>query len=79
MAGNKAMLMGRQTYEGFAPFFTSQSGPYFDAVNTMPKYVVSTTLEKADWSNTTVLGGDLVEEITKLAKNTVAFLARLVR
>jgi dihydrofolate reductase len=66
MAGNKAMLIGRLTYEGFAPFFTSQSGPYFDAVNAMPKYVVSTTLEKADWSNTTVLRGNLVEEITKL-------------
>ncbi len=66
MAGNKAMLMGRRTYEGFVPFFTSQSGPYFDAVNAMPKYLVSTTLEKADWSNTTVLGGNLAEEITKL-------------
>lgn len=66
MAGNKAMLIGRLTYEGFAPFFTSQTGPYFDAVNAMPKYVVSTTLEKADWANTTVLGGNLVEGITKL-------------
>ena len=42
------------------------TSPYFDAVNAMPKYVVSTTLEKADWSNTTVLGGNLIEEITKL-------------
>src|SRR5260370_24961616 len=66
MAGTKAMLIGRRTYEGFVPFFTGQSGPYFDAVNAMPKYVVSTTLEKADWSNTTVLGGNLVQEITEL-------------
>lgn len=66
MAGNKAMLIGRRTYAGFVPFFTSQSGPYFDAVNAMPKYVMSTTMEKADWSNTTVLGGNLAEEITKL-------------
>jgi dihydrofolate reductase len=66
MAGNKAMLIGRRTYEGFVSFFTSQSGPYFDAVNAMPKYVVSTTLHKADWNNTTVLGGNLVEEITRL-------------
>jgi dihydrofolate reductase len=66
MAGNTAMLMGRRTYEGFAPFFTSQSGPYFDAVNAMPKYVVSTTMRTADWNNTTVLGGNLAEEITKL-------------
>ena len=66
MAGNKAMLIGRRTYEGFALFFTSQSGPYFDVVNAMPKYVVSTTMQKADWNNTTVLGAHLVEEITKL-------------
>jgi dihydrofolate reductase len=66
MAGNTAMLMGRLTYEGFVPFFTSQSGPYFDAINAMPKYVVSTTMEKADWTNTTVLGGNPVDDITKL-------------
>src|SRR5262249_12516414 len=66
MAGNKAMLMGRLTYEGFVTFFTSQSGPYFDAINAMPKYVVSTTMEKADWSNTTVLSDNLAEEVTKL-------------
>lgn len=66
MASNRAMLIGRRTYEGFAPFFTSQSGPYFDAVNAMPKYVVSTTMQKADWNNTTMLGGNLAEEITKL-------------
>jgi dihydrofolate reductase len=66
MADNTAMLIGRRTYEGFVPFFTSQSGPYFDAVNAMPKYVVSTTMQEADWSNTTVLGGNLAEEIAKL-------------
>jgi dihydrofolate reductase len=70
MAGNKAMLIGRLTYEGFVRFFSSQSGPFFDAVNAMPKYVVSTTLEKAAWSNTTVLGGNLVEEITRLKTET---------
>jgi dihydrofolate reductase len=66
MADNTAMLIGRRTYEGFVRFFTSQSGPYFDAVNAMPKYVVSTRMQDADWSNTTVLGGNLAEEITKL-------------
>jgi len=70
MAANTAMLMGRLTYEGFVPFFTSQSGPYFDAINTMPKYVVSTTMEKADWTNTTVLGGNPVDDITKLKSET---------
>ena len=70
MAANTAMLMGRLTYEGFVPFFTSQSGPYFDAINAMPKYVVSTTMEKADWTNTTVLGGNPVDDITKLKSET---------
>jgi dihydrofolate reductase len=62
------MLIGRRTYEGFVPFVTSQSGPYFDAVNAMPKYVVSTTMQKADWSNTTVIGSNLAEEITELKR-----------
>ncbi|QIS11332.1 dihydrofolate reductase [Nocardia arthritidis] len=66
MARNDAMLMGRKTYEGFLPFFGSQSGPYFDAVNEMPKYVVSTTMGKAEWKNTTVLNTNLADEIAKL-------------
>ncbi|WP_162958137.1 dihydrofolate reductase family protein [Nocardia yunnanensis] len=66
MAGNDAMLLGRTTYENLKGFFTSQSGPYFDAVNAMPKYVVSTTLESSDWTNTTVLRENLVKEITAL-------------
>lgn len=66
MAGNDAMLMGRTTYEGFLPFFTSQSGPYFDAITAMPKYVVSTTMDTAEWANTTVLRDNLTKEITEL-------------
>ena len=66
MAGNTAMLIGRRTYEGFVSFFSSQSGAYFDAVNAMPKYVVSSTMRKADWNNTTVLGGNLTAELAKL-------------
>ncbi|MVU83017.1 dihydrofolate reductase [Nocardia sp. ET3-3] len=66
MAGNDAMLLGRTTYENLKGFFTSQSGPYFDAVNAMPKYVVSTTLESSDWNNTTVLRDNLVKEIGAL-------------
>ncbi|MGW4241551.1 dihydrofolate reductase family protein [Nocardia sp. NPDC004722] len=66
MAGNDAMLLGRTTYENLKMFFTTQSGPYFDAVNAMPKYVVSTTLESADWNNTTVLRDNLVKEMTAL-------------
>jgi dihydrofolate reductase len=51
-----AMLLGRTTYEGFAAAWPSRSGDYFsDRFNSMPKYVVSNTLETADWNNTTIL------------------------
>jgi len=66
MARNDAMLMGRITYEGFLPFFSGQSGPYFDTVNAMPKYVVSTTMRTAQWQNTTVLNENLADEIAEL-------------
>ena len=62
-----AVLMGRRTYEGFAPVWPTRSGdPYSDHINTMPKYVVSSTLRDPEWTNTTVLGGDPVEEIRRL-------------
>jgi dihydrofolate reductase len=51
-----AMLLGRATYEGFAAAWPSRSGDYFsDRFNSMPKYVISNTLESADWNNTTIL------------------------
>jgi dihydrofolate reductase len=62
-----AVLMGRRTYDGFAPIWPTRSGdPYSDRINTMPKYVVSTTLTHPDWANTTVISGDVVAEITEL-------------
>ena len=62
-----AVLMGRRTYDGFAPVWTSRSGdPYSDRINTMPKYVVSSTLTDPQWANTTVISGDPVGEIAKL-------------
>jgi dihydrofolate reductase len=63
-----AQLLGRVTYEGFAgawPDRTDEVG-FADKMNTMPKYVVSTTLEEAEWNNTTIISGDLVEEIAKV-------------
>jgi dihydrofolate reductase len=60
------LLMGRRTYEGFADTWPSQTGDFADKINSMKKYVASTTLDKADWANSTVLTGDLVEEVTKL-------------
>lgn len=67
LMGCDAVLMGRRTYEGFAPVWTTRSGdPYSDRINTMPKYVVSTTMIDPDWSNTTVVAADVVETIAQL-------------
>jgi dihydrofolate reductase len=63
-----ALLLGRVTYEGFAEAWPSRTGGFADKFNDMPKYVVSSTLEKADWNNSTVLKGDLVEAVSKLTK-----------
>src|SRR6266516_2997990 len=61
-----ALLLGRVTYEGFAEAWPSREGEFADKFNTMPKYVVSSTLEEPEWSNSTVLKGDLAEEVAKL-------------
>src|SRR5918998_3492806 len=61
-----AMLLGRRTYEGFAAAWPSREGEFADKFNNMPKYVVSSTLEDPEWNNTTVLKGDLEEEVLKL-------------
>jgi dihydrofolate reductase len=64
-----ALLMGRRTYEGFAPVWPTRSGdPYSDHINAMPKYVVSTTLEDPEWNNTHVIAGDVVAEVTRLKR-----------
>src|SRR5262245_33179350 len=61
-----ALLLGRVTYEGFAAAWPSREGEFADKFNSMPKYVVSRTLTDADWTNTTVLDGDLAESVTML-------------
>jgi dihydrofolate reductase len=63
-----ALLLGRVTYEGFAAAWPSREGEFAEKFNTMPKYVVSSTLENPEWNNTTVLTGDVVEEVTKLKR-----------
>ena len=62
----EAQLLGRVTYEGFAAAWPSVEGEFADKFNSMPKYVVSSTLERAEWTNTTLLKGDVVEEVSKL-------------
>jgi dihydrofolate reductase len=61
-----ALLLGRVTYEGFAAAWPSREGDFADKFNTMPKYVVSSTLAEPEWNNSTVLKGDVAEEVAKL-------------
>jgi dihydrofolate reductase len=63
---SEALLLGRRTYEGFAAAWPSRDGEFADKFNTMPKYVVSTTLEDPEWNNSTVLKGDVADEVAKL-------------
>jgi dihydrofolate reductase len=63
---SEALLLGRVTYEGFAAAWPSRDGEFADKFNSMPKYVVSSTLENPEWNNSTVLGGDVVAEVRKL-------------
>jgi dihydrofolate reductase len=61
-----ALLLGRKTYEGFAAAWPSREGEFADKFNNMPKYVVSSTLKDPEWTNSTVLDGDLADEVSKL-------------
>ena len=61
-----ALLLGRKTYEGFADAWPSREGAFADKFNSMPKYVVSSTLKDPEWTNSTVLSGDLATEVSRL-------------
>jgi len=63
---SEALLLGRKTYEGFADAWPQRDGEFADRFNSMPKYVVSSTLKDPDWTNTTVLEGDLADSVGKL-------------
>jgi dihydrofolate reductase len=65
----EAQLLGRVTFEGFAAAWPSRSGEFADKFNNMPKYVVSTTLEDPEWANSTVINGDLAEEIGEVKRD----------
>jgi dihydrofolate reductase len=64
--GAEAWLLGRRSYEFFGVRWRPRSGELADRLNTMPKYVVSSTLVDPDWNNSTVLNGDVVKEVSKL-------------
>jgi dihydrofolate reductase len=63
-----AILLGRKTYEGFAQAWPSREGTddYADRMNGLPKYVVSTTLEKVEWKNSSLIKGNIAQEASKL-------------
>jgi dihydrofolate reductase len=64
--GAEALLLGRRSDEWFAARWLSRSGEWADRLNSLPKYVVSSTLDEARWTNSTVLKGDVVNEVSKL-------------
>jgi dihydrofolate reductase len=66
---SEALLIGRVTYESFAGAWPSREGPFADKFNSMPKYVVSSTLEDPEWKNTTVVKGDAVQAASKLKED----------
>jgi dihydrofolate reductase len=66
--GAEALLLGRRSYEWLAARWPSRSGELADRLNSLPKYVVSSTLEDPDWNNSTVLKGDVVTEVSKLKR-----------
>jgi dihydrofolate reductase len=64
------LLLGRITYESFANAWPAREGPFADKFNTMPKYVISSTLSDPEWDNTTVLKGSATEEVSRLKEQT---------
>jgi dihydrofolate reductase len=64
--GTEALLLGRRTYEWLAARWPSRSGELADRLNSLPKYVVSSTLENPEWNNSTVLKGDVLNEASRL-------------
>jgi dihydrofolate reductase len=64
-----ALLLGRRSDEWFASRWLDRDGEWADRLNSLPKYVVSSTVDQGSWSNATVLKGDVVDEISKLKRD----------
>jgi dihydrofolate reductase len=75
LSGSDAMLMGRGTYELFAVTRPGQAGEFAQRMNTIRKYVFSSTLASADWSNSTIVRGDVVAQVTKVKEQDGGDLA----
>jgi dihydrofolate reductase len=68
LLASDAMLMGRRTYEIFAALWPAQAGEYAGQINSIRKYVFSSTLDKADWNNSAIVRGDVAAEVGKLKR-----------
>jgi dihydrofolate reductase len=68
--GAEALLLGRRSDEYFGTRWSSRSGEWADRLNSLPKYVVSSTLQEPKWTNATVLRGEVVSEVSKLKQQT---------
>jgi dihydrofolate reductase len=66
LRASDAMLMGRRTYEIFAALWPGQTGEYAEAINSIRKYVFSSTLRQAEWNNSTIITGNVAGEVTEL-------------
>ena len=73
--GTDALLLGRRSYEFFAGRWPSRSGELADRLNSLPKYVVSSTLADPEWSNSTVLKGDVLNEVSRLKEELGGVIA----
>jgi dihydrofolate reductase len=68
LARSDALLLGRRTYESFAEAWPPRTGEVADRINAMRKHVASTTMETADWSNSTVIRGDVADAVSDLKR-----------
>jgi dihydrofolate reductase len=66
LMASDALLLGRITYEGFAAAWPSRTGEFAEKMNNMTKYVVSSSMQHADWNNSTLIKGHIMEEVTSL-------------
>jgi dihydrofolate reductase len=66
LSNSDAMLMGRNTYQALSAAWSTRDGEFAEKINAIHKYVISSTLETADWNDSTILKGDVVAEVTKL-------------
>jgi dihydrofolate reductase len=66
LANSDAMLMGRNTYHALSAAWSTRDGDFADKINAIRKYVISSTLESTEWTNSAILKGDVVAEVTKL-------------